>query len=575
VTATLDSSGLPDSGRPEGSEAPSADQGVRSLAAAGSGLLGAAVALLILLLVRMDGPSPGPIDLVADSIARRIPSDLFVTLVTAYGGLAKAVLYSAVCAGLLLTGILLAVAAARLGVIGRRPAWQDWALLIGMSMLLAEGVVLSLVGAGLVEPQVLVDGLSVHLPLGAAAIAYGAVVAILARPRRNAATHAGPAQAGDTEPIPVRREGTSRLRRRTFLARASIFVGLAALSGSIFTIASRILTEAARTGRDLQGTLEVAEFGITPAVVPVDRFFAVSKDFLPVAVDTGRWRLSVSGMVDRPRDYSLDDLHALPAVQGYRTLQCVSDEQVSYGPDIGNQFWKGFRVREVLDAVGAQDGAGFVVWRCADGYYESLPIDQAHEALTWLVYEMGPSGTPLTPDHGAPLRLLVADRYGMNQPKWVTGMILTDRDEPGWWARGGWNTRAAAQTYCRIDFPRADGISDGVLAGTRFTIYGVAAAGSRGVSRAEVSLDGGKTWHDAELEPEGGPISRLTWRRWRYPTVLARPGEHVVLARAEDGLGRPQDPVERRAFPSGATGYATVKMTAFDVLPNPPTMPPA
>jgi hypothetical protein len=169
----------------------------------------------------------------------------------------------------------------------------------------------------------------------------------------------------------------------------------------------------------------------------------------------------------------------------------------------------------------------------------------------------------------------VANHYGMSQPKWVTGMILTDRDEPGWWARGGWETRAPAQTYCRIDFPRPDGVSDGILVGTRFTIYGVAAAGDRGVSRAEVSLDGGKTWHDAELEPEGGPISRFTWRRWRYPTVLEGPGEHVVLARSTDGLGQPQDRVERRAFPSGATGYATVKMTAFEVLPNPPTMPPA
>jgi hypothetical protein len=88
-------------------------------------------------------------------------------------------------------------------------------------------------------------------------------------------------------------------------------------------------------------------------------------------------------------------------------------------------------------------------------------------------------------------------------------------------------------------------------------------------------MDGGKTWRDAELEPEGGPISRLTWRRWRYATVLDRSGDHLLQARATDGFGRPQEATEGRAFPRGATGYPTVLLTAYDVVPTPPTMPPA
>jgi DMSO/TMAO reductase YedYZ molybdopterin-dependent catalytic subunit len=575
VKATPDPSSLPGPGHGESSGASPAGQGAHPLVAAAAGLLGTSTALLILLLIRMGGPASGPIDVMADSIARRIPSDLFVTIVTGYGGLAKAGLYAAVCAGLLLTGTLLAVAASRLGLAGRRPAWQAWILLSAAATLLAEGAVLFLGSAGLIDPDRLIDGPGLHLPIAVAAIAYGAMVAILAtRPGRMINSHSEVAPPGDEGGSPGGREESGRLGRRAFLVRASVVVGFGALSGSVLMIASRMIAEAARSGRDLQSGYEVAEFGITPAVVPVERFFTVSKDFLPVAIDLGRWRLSVSGLVDHPRDYTIDEVHGLPAVEGYRTLQCVTDEQVSYGPDIGNQFWRGARVRDILGAAGPGSGARFVVWRCADGYYESLPIAKALEDETWLVYEMGPSGTALTPDHGAPLRLLVANRYGMNQPKWVTGMILTDVDQPGWWRRGGWDTQAAAQTYCRIDFPRADGVSDGVLVGTRFTIYGVAAAGDRGVSRVEVSLDGGRTWRDTELEPEGGPTSRLTWRRWRYPAVLERPGEHVLLARSTDGLGLPQDAVERRAFPSGATGYSTVKMTAFDVLPNPPTMPP-
>jgi DMSO/TMAO reductase YedYZ molybdopterin-dependent catalytic subunit len=575
MEARMDPFGLADPGHGERSEAPTADPSFGSLAAAASGLLGAAVALLILLLVRLGGSTSSAIDVIADSISRRIPSDLFVILVTGYGGLAKAGLYAAVCAAMLLTGALLAVAAARVGLIGRRSARADWALLALVSLLLAEAAVLSftVAGGGSDSPM---GQLSVHLPLGAASVAYGAMVAALTpRPGQDATARASSAAAAKGDPSPVHGEEARTLGRRSFLAKASIFVGLAALSSSVFLIASRMIAEAARTARDLQKGLEVAEFGITPAVVPVDRFFTVSKDFLPVAVDLGRWRLSVSGLALNPHDYTIGEIRELPVVEGYRTLQCVSDEQVSYGPDIGNQYWKGSRVRDILAAADPKPEARFVLWRCADGYYESMPIAKAFEERTWLAYEMGPSGTPLTADHGAPLRLLVANRYGMNQPKWVTDMVLADVDQPGWWRRGGWETQAPVQTYCRIDFPRADGVSDGILVGTRFSVLGVAAAGDRGVSRVEVSLDGGENWEDAELEPEGGPTNRLTWRRWRYPTVLTRPGEHLLRARSTDGLGQPQDAVERRAFPGGATGYPTVKMTAFDGLPNPPTMPPA
>jgi DMSO/TMAO reductase YedYZ molybdopterin-dependent catalytic subunit len=126
------------------------------------------------------------------------------------------------------------------------------------------------------------------------------------------------------------------------------------------------------------------EFG-PPAITPLADFYTISKDVLQV-VDGESWRLSVGGLVARPRDYTLDELRALPEVTGYRTIQCISNQVTSYGRYIGNQRWRGVPVRDVLAAAGVESAARFVLWRSADGYTESLPLDVALDPRTWLAY---------------------------------------------------------------------------------------------------------------------------------------------------------------------------------------------
>jgi hypothetical protein len=148
----------------------------------------------------------------------------------------------------------------------------------------------------------------------------------------------------------------------------------------------------------------------------------------------------------------------------------------------------------------------------------------------------------------------------MKQPKFLTDIVLADHDEPGFWEQRGWDETAAVRTYSRIDLPR-DG--DEVPAGMPFPVHGVASSGDRGIARVEVSPDGGSTWRDAALEPDGGPIGDLTWVRWRADVTVAAPGRVILLARATDGLGNVQDATPRGALPSGATGLHRVTVTAL------------
>jgi hypothetical protein len=201
-----------------------------------------------------------------------------------------------------------------------------------------------------------------------------------------------------------------------------------------------------------------------------------------------------------------------------------------------------------------------VLLRSADGYTESMPLEVARDEDTWLVSEMGSPGTPLPRDHGFPLRVLIAGRYGMKQPKYLTGIELASEDDPGYWEQRGWDETASIRTYSRIDAP-VEG--EDVPVGQGFGVYGIAAAGDRGVARVEVSVDDGATWTDAELEPLGEGTSGITWRRWRATVSVPAAGRAVLVARATDGAGGVQDAEVRPPLPSGATGLHRVAVSAI------------
>jgi hypothetical protein len=171
---------------------------------------------------------------------------------------------------------------------------------------------------------------------------------------------------------------------------------------------------------------------------------------------------------------------------------------------------------------------------------------------------MGSPGTPLPVEHGFPLRVFIAGRYGMKQPKYLTAIELADHDEDGYWVVRGWDKTAAVRTYSRIDSPTRGA---GVTAGAPLGVYGIASAGDRGIARVEVSGDDGATWVDAELEPDTPETSDLTWNRWRA-TVAPAAGRPVIVARATDRAGNVQDEVPRAALPSGATGLHRVPIIA-------------
>ncbi|WP_445525057.1 molybdopterin-dependent oxidoreductase [Streptomyces cyslabdanicus] len=151
--------------------------------------------------------------------------------------------------------------------------------------------------------------------------------------------------------------------------------------------------------------------------------------------DATNYRLTVDGLVDHPATYTLDDLRALPRTRLVRDVQCVTGWRVPGTP------FEGVRLSRLLDAAGVRAGAGAVRFTCFDGTYtESLSLAQARRPDVLVALRM--RDEDLTYAHGGPVRLYVAPMYFYKSAKWLSGITVTDRVEPGYWEHLGYDVDA-------------------------------------------------------------------------------------------------------------------------------------
>lgn len=293
----------------------------------------------------------------------------------------------------------------------------------------------------------------------------------------------------------------------------------------------------------------VAATGTRLEVTPNDRFYRVDVNEAPPQIDKATWKLSISGLVDNTFSLTYDQLKKMTSVDQDATLECISNP---VGGDlISSTRWTGIKLADILKQAGVKSGVVEIKFTCADGYTESLPLESAMNEQTLVAYAM--NGEALLPEHGFPVRLYTPNRYGMKNPKWLTGIEAINAPYNGYWENEGWSKEANIKTTSMIDAIDVDQAQNGVV-----PVGGIAFAGSRGINAVELSVDGGD-WQQAQLKT---PLSALTWRLWRF-NWQAPKGHHTIVVRATDGTGTLQTSQEAPLHPDGASGY--VSQTA-DVL---------
>jgi DMSO/TMAO reductase YedYZ molybdopterin-dependent catalytic subunit len=166
-------------------------------------------------------------------------------------------------------------------------------------------------------------------------------------------------------------------------------------------------------------------------VTPFEKFPINGYDVDDPEVDFDRWTLTVSGAVQKPGDYTLAQIEALPKITQNTRHVCIE------GWDVVGSFG-GVRLADFLAAIGADHTAKFVTVACADDYYESIDMATARHPQSLLCYEM--YGRPLTREHGAPLRLSIPTKIGYKQAKYLTDLKVTHvLDKVGYWEDQGYS----------------------------------------------------------------------------------------------------------------------------------------
>lgn len=490
-----------------------------------TGMVAGLLAALVMLLLGVLWGAPIPPQIIADHLTRLIPLDLFARVLGSLESAAKPLAFAGVVVGQMVLGGALAVLA---GALVRRGA-RVWALFLGLLVLvwaLLGLVIAPLGGLGLLGRDAASGVGTTALAFLAAAFVYAGLVGL------------GLSDAA----------GGSRVAfdpgRRHWLRVATF--GLPAVLAGLYLARFGV-----RLAQQSAAAPASASSGVLPSpITPTRNFYVVSKNFVDPTVSTADWHLTVDGLVDRPLTLTYDELRARPSVRKITTLECISNPVG--GDYISTGEWTGISYRELLAEVGAHPETVKVVMHAADGYADSVSLAVAMHPDTMLVYDL--NGEPLPKEHGFPLRAIIPGIFGMKNVKWIERIELVNHNFQGFWQERGWSDVATVLTMSRIDVP-ADGRD--IVAGQQTLVAGIAFAGNRGISRVEVSTDGGTNWAEATIEP---PPSPLTWVLWTYPWTPGQVGKATLVVRAWDGQDRPQATLEQPPLPNGATGLHRIEV---------------
>jgi len=328
-----------------------------------------------------------------------------------------------------------------------------------------------------------------------------------------------------------------------------------------------------------------------------ERLFVRNNGIAPDQVELAQWRLAVGGeSAEKSRSFSLNDLKSLEQISLQLTLECGGNGRAEFDPPVaGNQWtlgavgcpqWNGVRLRDVLEIVGVKPDAVYLGYYGADGHLSrdpgksaisrGVPIRKAMEAESMLVWGM--NNEPLHPMNGYPLRMVFGGWPGSVSGKWVNRIVLRNRVHDG--------AKMSGKSYRVPRFPVAPGVNvnDRDMAiiesmpvkslitfprnglrhafDTDLVVRGHAWAGDHAVSRLELSIDFGQSWHAAALKK---PVNRLAWQHFESSLRFPQPGYYEVWARATDSRGIAQPMVLPGWNPKGYLNNACHRVAVYAV----------
>ena len=320
-----------------------------------------------------------------------------------------------------------------------------------------------------------------------------------------------------------------------------------------------------RRAYDVEGH-NTAAWPIRPEhfITPIDFFFTRSHAPTP-RIDPATWRLTVEGLVDRPRTFSLAEIAgSFPPREVAATLVCAGlrrsefltlgplPGELPWGPEpVSTGTWAGIGLADLLRSVGIADGARYVHFTGLDeverhgrrfGFGGSIDLAKALRDEVLLASHL--NGAPLPPAHGFPLRSVVPGWIGARSVKWLGRITLSEEPSSNYFQSEAYRVQrrinpddprdvsaGVALSEVPLNAVILDPLPDAVVAAGRVPVHGWAmGAAGRPVTLVELSTNDGRDWTCVRI---GQPSRPWTWAFWDATVELA-PGRHTLAVRARD-----------------------------------------
>ena len=282
---------------------------------------------------------------------------------------------------------------------------------------------------------------------------------------------------------------------------------------------------------------------ITPSSL---HFVGTHRGAIVPDIDPKEYRLLIHGMMDRPLEFTLDDLKRFPSVSRPHFLECLGNRtrpeyktvQETTGLTSCSE-WTGVLVSTLFKECGVQKGASWVVSEGSEEVKGAGSIRIA-KAMDDCIVAYGQNGEPLRPQNGFPVRLIVPGFEGIYNTKWLRRMKAVDRYYMTYNDYGhiSADPKAAALGFewgpkSVITFPSG---GQKLTAKGTYQLTGLAWSGGGAVKKVEVSTDGGQTWKEAQLRGTPHPMAHTRFGMdWKWDGQ-----ECVIQSRCIDELGQVQ-----------------------------------
>ena len=284
-------------------------------------------------------------------------------------------------------------------------------------------------------------------------------------------------------------------------------------------------------------------------------------------IDPATHTLTIHGLVDRPLVFTVEELKRLPSVSRIYFLECSgnsssewrggssdTDAQRIHGLTSCSE-WTGVPVSTLLRECGVQPKGLWVLAEGADAGKHDRSIPMAKMMDDALV-AYGQNGEPLRPEQGYPLRLFLPGWEGNTNVKWLRRLKVIDqpamtREETSKYTDLMPDGTARQFTFdmeLKSLITRPSG-GDTLPGPGIYELTGIAWSGRGAITRVEITIDGGQTWTQADLQSPVLPKAHTRFR-WKW-TWDGR--DALFASRCTDATGYTQPPIPELVKVRGTT----------------------